>query len=273
MRNISTRGVVGTGGNIMISGFIVDGTGPKQVLIRAAGPTLATSFGLTGAIAAPVLTLMDGKGATVRSNAGWSTATNAAAISAAATQVSAFPFPAASADSAMLVTLDPGAYTALVSGTNNTTGISIIEVYDTDRISNTGSHAINISTRGVAGTGANKLIAGFIIDGASSKRVLIRAVGPGLAGAPFNLTGTLAEPQLELYTSHNVLSTTAAAWGLQANADEIRATARAVGAFDLADGSKDSAMLVTLLPGAWTVQVSGANNTTGVALVEVYAVP
>ncbi|MSU48145.1 MAG: hypothetical protein EXS37_03485 [Opitutus sp.] len=125
--------------------------------------------------------------------------------------------------------------------------------------------AVNISTCVVAGSGANKLIAGFIIDGVSVRRVLIRAIGPGLAG--FGLTGLLAEPQLELYNGKSLLHATAGARGLQNNADEIR------GAFKLADGSKDSAMVVTLLPGNWTVQVSGANSGTDVAIIEVYALP
>lgn len=129
----------------------------------------------------------------------------------------------------------------------------------------------HISTRGLVGTGANQMIAGFVIEGASSRRVLIRASGPALAG--FGVGGTLAEPRMELYNSRNFLHASAGAWGLQTNADEIRGAAKVVSAFELADGSKDSAMVVTLLPGAWTVQVSGANNTTGVALVEAYVLP
>ena len=273
MINISTRGQVGTGSNLMISGFVITGDRPKQVLVRAAGPTLAASFGLSGTLAAPVLTLVDNQSRTIASNTGWTTSTNSAAITSTAARVGAFPFAANSSDSALLTTLSPGAYTALISGVNNTTGLSIVEVYDADAISNEGSRAINISTRGVAGSGENKMIAGFVIDGASSRRVLIRAVGPAIGAPPFNVGGTLAEPQIELYNSRNLLHATAGAWGLQANADEIRGVARNVGAFDLPDGGKDSALLVTLLPGAWTVQVGGIGNTTGVVLVEVYALP
>jgi hypothetical protein len=269
--NISTRGQVGTDANIMISGFVVTGTQPKPVLVRAAGPTLASAFDLPGTLDAPVLKVIDAQGVTIGTNTGWTTATNATAISTTASRVGAFPFGAASADSAVLVTLQPGPYTAQVSGANNGTGLAIVEAYDTDPLSNDTSRAINISTRGVVGTGANKLIAGFVIDGASSRRVLIRAVGPGLAG--FGLTGTLAEPQLELYNGKGLLHSSAAAWGVQPNADEIRGAIEAAGAFKLTDGSKDSAMVVTLLPGAWTVQVSGASSGTGLALIEVYALP
>lgn len=271
--NISTRGQVGTGSNLMISGFVVTGDRPKTVLVRAAGPTLASSFNLTGTLAAPVLTLVDSQNRTIATNTGWGTNANAAALSATAARVGAFPFTANSADSALLTTLTPGAYTALISGVNNGTGLSIVEVYDVDTMSNEGSRAINISTRGIAGSGQNKMIAGFVIDGASSRRVLIRAVGPTLGAAPFNVGGTLAEPQLELYNSRNLLHATAGAWSLQSSADEIRGAAKSVSAFDLPEGSKDAAMVVTLLPGAWTVQVGGSGNATGVVLVEVYALP
>ncbi|MEY2882096.1 MAG: hypothetical protein RLZZ15_4476, partial [Verrucomicrobiota bacterium] len=270
LRNISTRGAVGTGGDIMISGFIVRGTGPKQVLVRAAGPALG-AFGLTGTLAAPVLTLLDNKAAPLATNTGWSTAANAATVASTAARVGAFPFANGSGDSAFVATLNPGDYTVQVAGAGNTTGLAIVEVYDTDAFSNTGPQAINISTRGLVRTGAEKMIAGFIVDGASSRRVLIRAVGPGLA--QFGVPGTLAAPQIELYNSRGLLHSTAAAWGLQSNADEIRAAFASSGAFALADGSLDSAMVVTLLPGAWTVQVGGANNTTGLAIIEVYALP
>jgi hypothetical protein len=269
--NISTRGQVGTGGDLMISGFVVAGDRSKQVLIRAAGPTLASTFGLSGVLASPVLTLVDDAGRTVASNTGWASNANAAAITATSARVGAFPFAAGGADSALLTTLAPGAYTAQISGANGATGLSIVEVYDGDTLSNEGSRAVNISTRGLVGEGANKLIAGFVIEGASSRRVLIRASGPALAG--FGVTGTLGQPKLELYNSRNLLHTSAAAWGLQANADEIRGAAKTVSAFDLPEGSADAAMVVTLLPGAWTVQVSGVNDTTGVALVEVYVLP
>jgi hypothetical protein len=269
--NISTRGQVGTGGDLMISGFVVTGDRPKQMLIRAAGPTLASSFGLTGVLAAPVLTLIDDAGRTLATNTGWGNNANAATLTATTARVGAFPLAAGSADSALLMTLAPGAYTAQISGANNSTGVSIVEIYDSDLLSNEGPRAVNISTRGLVGTGANQMIAGFVIEGASSRRVLIRASGPALAG--FGVAGTLAEPKIELYNSRNLLHASAGAWGLQANADEIRGAAKTVSAFDLPDGSRDSAMVVTLLPGSWTVQISGVNNTTGVALVEVYVLP
>ncbi len=268
--NISTRGQVGAEGNVMISGFIVRGTTPKRVLVRAAGPAL-TGFGLSGALAAPVLTVFDVAGKPIATNTGWNTPANGPAIAAAAVTVGAFPFAATSADSALLLTLDPGTYTAQIAGANGTTGLAIIEAYDLEPLSVETSRAINVSTRGVVGSGADKMIAGFVINGSAARRVLIRAVGPTLGD--FGVPGTIAEPQLELYTGRGLLQSSAGAWGLQSNADEIRSAAAVVNAFKLADGSKDSAMVVTLLPGAWTVQAGGPEGTTGVALIEVYVLP
>jgi sugar lactone lactonase YvrE len=270
--NISTRGQVGTGSNVLISGFVVRGAKPKQVLIRAAGPALAADpFNIAGVLAQPVLTLVNADQKTVAANTGWANSANADALATVMAQVGAFPFSRSSADSAILVTLDPGTYTAVVSGVNNGTGVAIVEVYDADPMSNQTSNAINISTRGLTGSGSNVMIAGFVVNGAASRRVLLRAVGPTLAN--FNITGTAAEPQLLLYNSHNLLTASASAWGLQSNADEIRSAADAVGAFALPEGSKDSAMVVTLLPGTWTVQVQVPEGTNGVAMIELYALP
>lgn len=270
--NISTRGKVGTDADVLISGFVVNGTKPKQVLVRAAGPALGLDpFNITGVLARPVLTVLDRDAITLASNTGWSTAANAAAISTAMAKVGAFPFATGSGDSAVLITLSPGQYTAKVAGLNDTTGVAIIEVYDVDDMTNNGSRAINISTRGVTGSGSNVMIAGFVVNGAASRRLLIRGIGPALNR--YGVTGTANEPQLSLYNGRGVLTATASAWGLQSNADEIRTAAKAVQAFDLPEGSKDSAMLVTVLPGAWTVQVSNASGASGVALIEVYEVP
>ncbi len=170
-----------------------------------------------------------------------------------------------------MVTLPPGAYTAQISGAANTTGLALDEAYDADPLANDTSRALNLSTRGVAGSDSSKMIAGFVIEGASSRRVLIRAIGPALAA--FGVPGTLAEPQLEIYNSRGLLHAAAGEWGRQSNVADIRSAAEATGAFALTDGSKDSAMVITLLPGAWTVQAGGPAGTTGVALIEVYVLP
>lgn len=268
--NIATRGQVGPGADVMISGFVVSGTAPKTILLRAAGPAL-TTFNLGGTLAAPVLTLFDGANHPLATNTGWGTNANPAAISTAATSVGAFPFASGSADSALLVTLPPGAYTAQVTGTNGTSGLALVEAYDAESTTTEGSRAINISTRGRVGTGANQLIAGFVLSGAASRKVLIRAVGPSLA--PFGLTGLLVEPQLGVYNRLGSLLQSASAWSTSAQADEVRAAGTSAGAFALQENSKDAAVVMTLLPGSYTVQVSGLNGGAGLAIVEVYDLP
>jgi hypothetical protein len=126
--NISTRGEVLAGDKIMISGFVITGRAPQTVLIRAGGPALA-KFGVAGTLSKPELTLLSGNGTRLDGNTGWGTAPNATAISAAASSVGAFAFPAGSADCALLVTLDPGVYTAQVKGVGGVTGVALVEVY------------------------------------------------------------------------------------------------------------------------------------------------
>jgi len=218
-----------------------------------------------------VLTLFDAAGARLATNTRWTSAPNAAAIATAASAAGAFPFATGSADSALLVTLAPGAYTAQVAGLNDTAGVGLIEAYDASALTNEGSRAINISTRGVVGVGANQLIAGFVITGAAARKVLIRAVGPSLAA--FGVAGALAAPQLQVFDSRQSLHHTIAAWSARADADDTRSAARIAGAFALVEDSADAAFVTTLLPGSWTAQVSGLGNTTGIALVEVYDLP
>jgi uncharacterized repeat protein (TIGR03806 family) len=271
--NLAARAQVGTESDILIPGFVIGGSSAKTVLVRAVGPTLG-GFGVDGALAAPVLTLFDDRQQPIGSNTGWNTATNANDITTAAARVGAFAFPPSSADSALLVTLQPGAYTAQTSGRNNTRGVALVEVYDADAptTSATAPRLINTAVRAQVGTGANVLIPGLVVSEGAMKTVLIRAVGPTLGAAPFNVPDTLAQPVITLFAGAEAFVTNTD-WGNAANSAEIRAAAARVGAFPLPDNSRDSALLVTLSPGAYTVQVTGANHTTGVALVEVYEVP
>jgi hypothetical protein len=173
----------------------------------------------------------------------------------------------------LLVTLPPGAYTAQTAGVSNTTGVALVEIYDADAADNAAAGAprlINTAIRAQVGTGANVLIPGLVVSEGAAKTVLIRAVGPGLSA--FGLGGLLAQPVLTLFAGSEAFVTNSG-WNNAPNATEIRDTASRVGAFALANGSRDSALLVSLSPGAYTVQVSGANGTSGVALVEVYDVP
>ena len=268
--NISTRGLVGSGNSILIGGFVVSGSQPKTVLVRAVGPTLG-SYGVSGVLSNPVLQILDSNAHTVGSNTGWSTAWNATQLAAAAAQVGAFTLASGSNDSAVLVTLNPGIYSAQVSGANGGTGIALLEVYDADASPGTETQRlVNISTRGPVTTGAGVMIAGFVVTGNSPKQVLIRGVGPTLAS--YGVSGALSNPVLNLYQNGTLL-TANTGWGSGGNPAAITAAAAQVGAFTLSSGTNDSALLLTLAPGIYSAQVSGANGGTGIALLEVYEVP
>jgi hypothetical protein len=268
--NISTRGLAGNEDRTLISGFVVQGTEPKKVLVRGVGPTLS-DYGLSGVLDAPILTLYDHAGQAIATNTRWSTAPNAAEMEAAVRKTGAAPLKASSADSALLVTLEPGLYTAHVTGVDRRTGLALVEAYDADDLCNHGPKTINVSTRGRVEPGQNRLIAGFVITGESSRRVLVRAAGPGLI--PYGVKEVLAEPQLTLYTARGNVIRTAGAWSAEAGLGEIREAARVAGAFPFADNSKDAAFVATLNPGVYTVHVTGRNSSAGVALVEVYDLP
>ncbi len=281
--NISCRAQVGTGGNVLIAGFVVGGagtSGTEPLLIRASGPALAAApFDVPGTLPDPELELnqsnLNGTSTLVATNNGW---VGNAQIGAAATAVGAFAWTNPSShDAALLDTLD-GPYTAQVSGESGDTGVALAEVYD-DTPAGTYTLAtprlVNISARVQVGTGGNVLIAGFVVGGSTSETVLIRASGPALAAAPFNVPGTLPDPELQLNLSNaNGTSTLLASNAVWGGAPDIASAAASVGAFTWTNpSSSDSAILVTLPPGAYTAQVSGASGDTGVALVEVYEVP
>ncbi len=268
--NLAARAQVGTGGNVLIPSFVIGGGAPKTVLVRAVGPTLS-AFGLGGLLASPALTLYNDRNQPLATNTRWSTAPNVADIRATATRVGAFALPEGSADSVVLATLLPGGYTALTAGTNDTTGVALVEVYDADASSGAqSSHLINTAVRAQVGTGANILIPGLVVSDGAAKTVLIRAIGPGLT--QFGVGGVLAEPVVSLFAGSESFLTNRG-WNNAANSADIRETARRVGAFVLTEGSKDSVILASHSPGAYTIQVSGANGSSGVALVEVYEVP
>ena len=198
-------------------------------------------------------------------------------ISAAASGLGAFPWNnTASKDSALFESLSPGAYTAEISGVSGDPGIALAEIYDASSPQSYNParpHLVNISAHAQVGTGGNILIAGFVIGGTTSKTVLIRASGPALT--QFGVAGVLPDPSLQLFRSNGDGSSTAlgsnTGWGGNAL---IGSTATSVGAFSWGSATTpDSALLVTLPPGSYTAQVSGATGDTGVALVEVYDVP
>ena len=267
--NLSVRAPTGPGAATLITGFVVTGTTPKQVLIRAAGPAIAAApFNVAGALADPSLQVFRGS-TVVAQNDNWATATGD--ISGAAASVGAFPFTARSADAALLTTLAPGPYTVQVSGGTGVTLAEIYEVLESAEAPGTRRLA-NLSARGAVSPGA-PLIAGFVITGTAPQRVLVRGTGPALAGAPFNVTGTLTNPVLTLFRGATVVKTNDD-WFRDADVALISAAAAKVGAFALGAQSLDAALLVYLDPGAYTAQITGATNTngTGSALVEIYEV-
>ena len=267
LTNLSSRVRTANAPDVAIAGFTIAGNASKLVLIRAAGPTLG-ALGVSGSLSAPKLELFRGS-SVIETNTGWSTATNSAAIAAAAISSGAFAFAAGSTDSAILTTLAPGGYTAQISSGMGSAGVGLIEVYDLSAAT-AGQNLVNLSTRAFAGTGNETLISGLIIGGTLPKRVLIRAAGPALAA--FNLTGVLARPQLTLFSGNTPVFVNAG-WSTSTDAAAISTASAQTGAFAFAAGSADAAMIVTLAPGAYTAQVTGVGTTTGLALVEVYELP
>jgi hypothetical protein len=259
----------------MIAGFVVTGNEAKTMLVRAIGPSLS-AFGVEGTLANPRLQIYNSDNVLIAENEDWAADAN---IAAAAEQVGAFKLDGTSRDAAILATLQPGAYTAQVDP-NGGTGVALIEVYDASANTAAASapQLINISTRGFVDTGDANLIAGFVVSGNAPKRVLIRGIGPSLGA--FGVPGTVANPTLKIYAAGS--STPIAQnddWStgqpidstqVAATAAEITAASMASGAFPLADNSRDAAIVITLMPGAYTAVVGGANNSTGAGLVEVY---
>jgi len=288
--DIATRAEVGAGGNILIAGIVIHGPAgtTKNVLVRGVGPALIP-FGLSGALAQPVVEVYDNNQALIASNAGWGNAPTAGTSKVAASYrnataadmsaVGAFALLPGSLDSAMVLTLPAGSpYTVQVSGAGTLTGIGLAEVYELQ----TGApeSLINISARCYVGTGAALAIPGFVIQGTKPVKLLVRGVGPGLAA--FGLSGTLAQPVVGIFDNTSTLIVSNAGWNnpLVAGTSAVVATYRnataadmsSVGAFGLAANSADSAVVITLPPGAYTAEVTGSGNTTGTALVEVYEI-
>lgn len=267
--NLSVRTVAASGETSLITGFVVAGqasASSKALLVRGIGPGLIP-FGVTGALSDPALVVTDGEGRVIASNDNWG---GRADVLNAAAQVGAFALADRnSRDAALVVSLASGQYTARLSGPAGTTGVALAEVYDASAApGGAGDGAlrlINLSVRAKAGAGAEVLIAGFVIaDG--PRRVLLRAVGPGLTA--FGVNGVLEDPQLDLYREQTRMDGN----GDWAGNPIVTQAAQRVGAFALAPGSKDAAMVVLLSPGAYSVQAKGADGATGVALVEVYEI-
>jgi hypothetical protein len=248
--NISTRGVVGKGDEVMIGGFIIQGKSSKTVLIRARGPSLDLPAGVD-TLADPLLKLYSGD-TLIASNDDWK-ATQQDEIDASGGA------PPDDAESALLIDLDPGPYTAIVEGVGGGTGVGIVEVFDSES-SAEDSWLWNISTRAWVDVGDRVTIGGFIIQGESDQTVLIRARGPSLELAPG--VQKLADPRLDLYSGPTLIASNDD-WR-SAQEQQIDATGGAP------PDDLESAVLITLSPGAYTAIVRGADGGTGVGIVEVF---
>lgn len=257
---ISQMGGVGaTAEQALLVNFTIEGTGTKQVLIRGAGPSLAT-FSIPNALADPRLELFGGNGVLINSNDDWG---GQSAISNANVAVGAFAFASpTSKDAALLVTLAPGTYTARVTGVGGTTGTAMAEVYETDA----GALRLGgVAARGQA-TPTSPNLAGFVITGATPKTVLVRGVGSPLVPA----LGAMANPTLGVYNTSPTAIATNADWQTNTNLDALAAATAAAGAMPL--GTADAALLLTLPPGSYTAQVRGENGSSGYVLAEVFII-
>ena len=268
--NFAARAISGPGSQSLIMGFVVAGDG-KSLLVRGIGPGL-TPYGVQNALADPFLTLF-GPNGIVGTNDDWQTTlsgqSDSTRVAATAALVGAFPLPNGSKDSALLLTVNNGAHTTGLLRPNSTTGVALTEIYDIDRLP--GSRLTNVSARMNVTAGEGTLIAGLVIVGNAPKTLLIRGVGPTLA--LFGVTGVLADPTIAVFSGANQIASNDNWETGTSTAAQLIAASTPVGAFALQAGSKDAALLITLQPGTYTVQVTGVANTTGVALIEVYDVP
>jgi hypothetical protein len=254
--NLSTRMRVQTGDNVGIGGFIISGTGSKNVLLRALGPSL-TQFGVPNALPDPVLELHGPGGFVTITNNDWRDDPAQQALILATGLA-----PSNNLDSAIYATLNPGAYTAVVRGNNNTTGVALIEVYDLSPAA--AAKLANISTRAFVSTGDDIVIAGFILGSHSGiDRIVVRGIGPSLA--VFGVPDTLANPTLELRDSNGALVMGNNDW------QDNPAQAAELTAAGLAPSNPlESGIAATLPPGLYTALLAGFNNGTGNGVVEVY---
>lgn len=254
--NLSTRLRVQTGDNAGIGGFIITGSAPKHVLLRAIGPSLAQG-GIPNVLADPVLELHGlGAFATITNDNWRDDPAQEAAIIA-----TGIP-PANNLEAAIDATLGPGAYTAVIRGKNNTSGVALVEVYDLN--AGVSSKLANISTRAFVETGDSIVIAGFIVGGASgSDRMVLRGIGPSLTGLGIN--NALADPNLQLRDGNGALLMTNNDW------QDDPAQAAALTNAGLAPSNQlESGIVAALAPGAYTALLTGASNGSGVGLIEVY---
>lgn len=253
--NISTRAPVRTGDNVLIGGLVIGGTEPKQILIRARGPSLSQA-GVPGALLDPWIQLFDGA-ELIDGNDNWQ-------AHRAAAQIPEPLKPSSFLEAAILTTVDPGDYTAIVRGLGATTGVGIVEVFE---LAHTGDvRLVNVSSRGFVGTGDDVLIGGIIVEGTSPKTITFRGRGPSLVDADSGLAGQVVpDPYMELFDASGTLLDTNNNWAEHSSAEALPASLTP-------SAPHDAAITRSLEPGAYTVIVRGVNGRTGIGLVEAFEV-
>ncbi len=285
--NVATRAFVGRDEQVLIGGFVVQGTRPKRLLVRGAGPALR-SFGVADALRDPVVRVFSGA-TRVAENDNWT-----GEVAAAVAATGAFPFAAGSADAALVTTLAPGAYTAVLEGAGAETGAGLMEVYDVE--AGGADRVVNLATRGYADNAGREMVGGFVVRGApgETKRILVRVLGPSLARAPFGLTGVLHDPLLQLRGASGELLVESDDWSSDAvgGASEendfrpvvVTRREREITATGLAPGNRrEPCVLVDLPPGSYTVTVKPFERRSadpqedqpavpGVGIIEVYEI-
>lgn len=249
--NISTRMQVGTGDDVLIGGFIIQGSQLKKIILRAIGPSLSAS-GIAGALQDPRMDLYDSTGALLDSNDNWQESLDSGEI------VESGLAPSDVHEAAIVARLAPGNYTAIISGVSDTTGIGLVESYTLDT---SATHAANISTRGRVGAGEEVLIGGFIVGGRTTKQIIVRALGPSLGGNGF---AVLADPVVELHGSDGQLVAANDDWASGAQQGDIVATGLQPG------DPREAALIATISAGNYTAIVQGADGGAGIGLVEIY---
>jgi phospholipase/lecithinase/hemolysin len=248
--SISTRGMVGTGDDVLIAGFVISGSQAKKVIVRALGPTLS-NFGVSGVLADPTIAIFNSSNVMVASNDNWRNTQE--------TEIAASGFaPPNDLESAIIATLAPGSYTAVVTGKNGGTGVALVDLYQLDAST---SIFQSLSTRGFVGTGDNVLIGGLTIGNGESPVIVLRAIGPTLSG--FGVAQPLQDPTIELRDANGALISFDDNWK-DNTPTGIKATLLPP------TDDRESAIVASLAAGNYTAIVRGTNGTTGVALLEAY---
>ncbi len=263
--NLSTRALVGVGENALFVGIVTADTEAKRYLARGVGPGLA-AFGASSLVGDPQLSLFNAGGVELLRNTGWESSTDASRLPALARSVGAFPLATGSADSALVARVASGTHNVQVSTPSGQEGLGLAELYELDGNGRT----VNLSSRAYVRGDTGALIGGFVVAGAAHKRILIRGIGPGLRA--FGVANALDDAVLTLYRGQEVAAVNDR-WESAASVAALNAATKAVGAFSLAAGAEDAALLVTLPPGAYTVEVKSKSESEGVALLEIYEVP